>query len=65
MNAYSLYVKERWATGNVGGGVIETSSQLGRDWKALSEGERKVSFPPRFPLPRPAFLSLGAGLLMP
>lgn len=54
-SAYSLYVKERWASGDFDGSVVSTSAAIARDWKDLPEEEKKVSllclfgfFPPPF-----------------
>ncbi|KAL2107832.1 hypothetical protein VUR80DRAFT_4711 [Thermomyces stellatus] len=40
-SAYSLYVKERWASGDFDGSVVSTSAAIARDWKDLPEEEKK------------------------
>lgn len=46
--AYTLYVQDRFASGEIEGTVPEASKELAREWKALSEGEQKVYFFPSF-----------------
>lgn len=45
-NAYALFIKERWASGDVNGEVGAVGLELAREWKGLSESEKKVSSSP-------------------
>ncbi|SPO00973.1 uncharacterized protein DNG_03721 [Cephalotrichum gorgonifer] len=40
-SAYTLFVKDRWASGTVPGSAVGASKQLGSEWKALSEEQRQ------------------------
>lgn len=49
-SAYSLFVKERWAAGGLEGAATQASAELAREWRALPDGEKKVSRCPPFVL---------------
>lgn len=47
--AFSSFTKDRWASGDFKNiSIVDASKQMGLEWKALSEAEKKVSALSRF-----------------
>jgi hypothetical protein len=45
MNARAVFVKERWATGDMKGiSLIDAAKTINEEWNALSAAEKQVSF---------------------
>lgn len=63
---YTVFFKERWSSGAFSNQVVtEAAKQIGREWKALSDAEREVCFPPVFSPFKSAFSNPFAELQSP